>query len=255
MKSGLRLALLMLLATFASVASADTITANFNGTAIPAGDEVWFSAVLKPTSGIGSSPVTIFLTQSTVTFTANSVNYNLSVPNAAITFSPSATTATTSFSTSLNQWQTTVPSTGLAGNTFMDAFMLSVPGGLPGGIQHVSWNATFSTNAPGVSFNWQWAAAVYSSACGNNYNALGVKPTDDTSASSYKNSDHAGTPESCKSSDVTGGAMGGGGSNYTGSYSGTASSTPPAAVPEPGSFMLFASGLGIMGARLRSRKR
>jgi hypothetical protein len=50
-----------------------------------------------------------------------------------------------------------------------------------------------------------------------------VKPVDDTKASaSYQNFDHAGTPESFKPY-VIGGAMGGGGSNYTGSYSGTGS--------------------------------
>jgi hypothetical protein len=49
-----------------------------------------------------------------------------------------------------------------------------------------------------------------------------VKPVDDNKASVYHNADHAGTPESFKKS-VTGGAMGGGGSNYTGSYSGTGS--------------------------------
>ena len=50
--------------------------------------------------------------------------------------------------------------------------------------------------------------------------ALHVKPVDDNDASSYRNSDHAGTPEFFED-DVIGGARGGGGSNYTGSYSGT----------------------------------
>jgi hypothetical protein len=45
---------------------------------------------------------------------------------------------------------------------------------------------------------------------------------DDNQASIYKNSDHAGTPENFKAS-VTGGATGGGGSNFTGSYSATGS--------------------------------
>jgi len=49
---------------------------------------------------------------------------------------------------------------------------------------------------------------------------LAVKPVDDTKASQYKNSGHAGTPESFKSF-VTGGARGGGGSHFTGSYGGT----------------------------------
>jgi hypothetical protein len=60
----------------------------------------------------------------------------------------------------------------------------------------------------------------------SNYNALGVKPTDDNDASIYHNSDHAGTPENFKPF-VIGGARGGGGSNYTGSYSGTGGITCP----------------------------
>jgi hypothetical protein len=44
---------------------------------------------------------------------------------------------------------------------------------------------------------------------------------DDKNASQYNNSDQAGTPENFKQF-VIGGARGGGGSNYTGSYSGTA---------------------------------
>jgi hypothetical protein len=66
---------------------------------------------------------------------------------------------------------------------------------------------------------WQWAAAVYTT-FRSNYNAIGVKPVDDNQASTYKNSDHAGTPEDF-AAHVIGGATGGGGSNYTGSYSGT----------------------------------
>ncbi len=57
---------------------------------------------------------------------------------------------------------------------------------------------------------------------GADYNSLGVKPVDDNKASQNKNSDHAGTPENFKSF-VIGGARGGGGSNFTGSYSGTGS--------------------------------
>jgi hypothetical protein len=69
--------------------------------------------------------------------------------------------------------------------------------------------------------------AVYTS-FSTDYTKLGVKPVDDNQASSYKNSDYAGTPESFTAY-VTGGATGGGGSNYTGSYSGTGSC--PAGLP------------------------
>jgi hypothetical protein len=66
---------------------------------------------------------------------------------------------------------------------------------------------------------------------------VGVKPTDDNNVFSedcvnsssdcsgqYRNSDHAGTPENFKEF-VIGGARGGGGSNWTGSWSGHAGAT------------------------------
>ena len=77
-----------------------------------------------------------------------------------------------------------------------------------------------SSDTPGVSVQWKWAAAVYTNFSAD-YNALGVKPVDDNRASQYRNSDHAGTPENFKAY-VIGGARGGGGSNYTGSLSRTA---------------------------------
>ena len=84
----------------------------------------------------------------------------------------------------------------------------------------------FFSLTPGLKVQWQWAASVYHNATfAADYNLLGVKPVDDNHTSLYLNSDHAGTPENFKS-DVTGGARGGGGSNFTGSYSGTASSVP-----------------------------
>ena len=114
---------------------------------------------------------------------------------------------------------TTVPSFGLAGNTFFSAFSYLVPANIPGGLNPVTWSGTISSDTPGVTVQWQWAAAVYTM-FSSNYSALGVKPTDDNKASHYKNSDHAGTPENFKQF-VIGGARGGGGSNYTGSLSGT----------------------------------
>lgn len=201
------------------------IRANFNGTAIAGGSTIWFTSVMKA-SGLGSSPVTIFVRRSSIVFSANGTNYSVPAPDANITFSPSATSATVSFNSSKNQWQVTVPSSGLAGNTLLDAAQFVVPvGGLPGGIKNVTWNATFSADTAGISINWQWAAAVYTS-FNTNYANLGVKPVDDTKASQYQNSDHAGTPENYKTS-VTGGATGGGGSNYTGSYSSTLSLAVP----------------------------
>jgi len=201
-----------------------TINSNFNGTDIPAGDWIWFTSVLK-VHGLGSQPVTIGFMGS-IEFSVDGTVYVMSVPSALVTFSPFVTVATTAFTN--GQWVTTVPLSGLAGNVFLDGFALQAPqpNGFPGGIQPVTWQGMFVSATPGITVQWQWAAAVYgNSLFGANYNLLGVKPVDDNHASIYQNSDHAGTPESFESY-VVGGARGGGGSNFTGSYSGTGACTP-----------------------------
>jgi hypothetical protein len=63
------------------------------------------------------------------------------------------------------------------------------------------------------------------------YNALGVKAGHQTACGQH-NGDHAGVPEGVNNQNrpwkqfVTGGARGGGGSNWTGSWSGTQSVSP-----------------------------
>jgi hypothetical protein len=202
-----------------------SITSNFNGTAIGAGSTVWFNSVMK-VSGLGANPVTLRVDNATI----SSPQFSVAVPDAVITFSPAATVATTDFDSGTNTWVTTVP-TGLGGNTFLDGVALPLPGGLPGGVKPVTWTADFTADTPGVTVQWQWAAAVYRS-FDTDYNALNVKPVDSNRASPYQNSDHAGTPEAFRGS-VVGGARGGGGSNFTGSYSATAAVVPDVAVPPP----------------------
>jgi hypothetical protein len=201
------------------------ITANFNGTDIPAGSTLWFNSVLSPTGLSTTNPTSIFVTDASIQFTANGTNYNVDVPDSTIIYSPTATLATTTFDPGTNTWTTVIPLSVAGKNAFMQGVAFPVPaGGLPGGIKGVTWTGQFSTNLPGVNVQWQWAAAVYTQ-FSTNHAALGVKPTDDNQASQYKNSDHAGTPENFKPF-VTGGATGGGGSNFTGSYTSTASVAP-----------------------------
>jgi hypothetical protein len=198
--------------------STSTITGNFNGTAIPAGTTLWLTSAFKVNSPV-SSPVTLDFTNDTISFTANGTSYTWTAPNAEITISPTATAATTNFDAASNTWETTLPA-HFSGNAFLTGLAVPLPSGLPGGIKNVTWQGDFTSSAPGVSVNWQWAAAVYTQ-FGSDYNALGVKPVDDNHVSAYQNSDHAGAPEALLAY-VIGGATGGGGSNYTGSLSGTA---------------------------------
>jgi len=195
-----------------------SIDSNFNGTPIRKNNFIWFNSVLK-VDGLGSNPVTVRFDAQTIEFTAAGTPFTLNVPNASITFSPTATLATTTFNTATNEWETTLPSTGLAGNDFLSGLAFQVPFDFPGGINPVTWSGTFSSDTAGLTIHWAWTAAVYTS-FSTDYNSLGVKPTDDNNASIYHNSDHAGTPENFKPF-VVGGARGGGGSDFTGSLSGT----------------------------------
>jgi hypothetical protein len=149
-------------------------------------------------------------------------NFTLSVPDATVTFDPTVTFATTTFSG--GQWVTLAPSSGLPGNTLLSGFAYQVPANVPPGIKNVTWSGTISPDTPGVSIQWKWAAGVFPN-FNSDYNALGIKPVDGTSHNQYPNSDHAGTPENFKSF-VIQGATGGGASNYTGSLSGTAKVGP-----------------------------
>jgi hypothetical protein len=136
--------------------------------------------------------------------------------NGTITFSPTATTATLSFNGS--EWVETVPSS-FGDNVFLTGVPFQVPaGGLPGGINPVSWQI-HETPIAGISVSWQWAAAVYTQ-FSTDLNAIGVKPLHSSNLDQYPSGDQAGTPENERQY-VIGGARGGGGSNFTGSYSST----------------------------------
>src|SRR5450830_1891164 len=225
----------------------DTCTAwssnesSFNLAPIAEGNVIWFNSAIR-VNGLGSDPASIFLNDSTITFAANGKIYNLAVPGATITFDPAATAATTGFDDAGNRWKTTVPS-GLSGRAFLSGLAFRVPdGGLPGGVGAVTWSAAFSTDTPGVTAQWQWAAAVYNT-FGPDYNALAVKPVDgdQTSQSANlvarsgnpdnqagQNLGSAGKPANLEAL-LTAGASGGGGSNFTGSFFGMSDVTPCAA--------------------------
>jgi hypothetical protein len=197
-----------------------TIVSNFNGTPISAGNYIWFNSVFT-VHGLSSSPTTIAFNNATIQFSANGNNYNLNVPGGTINFNPAIQMAKTVFDNNHQHWITSL-APGSSGNTFLVGYTFQVPnGGLPGGINPVTWSGQFTTDTQGITIQWQWAAAVYTS-FSNDYNAIGVKPIDANQGSQYLNSDHAGTPENEKAY-VVGGARGGGGSNWTGSYSGTGS--------------------------------
>lgn len=201
-------------------------SSNFNGTAVPAGSYIWFNAHFKA-NNVPSSGVTIDFTNGNISFSAGGTSYSLSVPNAKITFSASASCSSTTYDSVTNTWITTVPITG-DDEVFLTGLAWPVPpGGLPGGANPVNFSGSYSseTSAPGLSVEMQWGAAAYSQFT-TDYNALQVKAGHQT-ACGQSNGDHSGTPEGVDNTNtpwkkyVIGGARGGGGSNFTGSWSGT----------------------------------
>jgi SdrD B-like domain len=196
---------------------------NFNATPIAAGNVIWFNSNLK-LSGLGSGTTHVFLDGATVQFVSNGVSYNLPVPSAMITISSSATCASTTFNQAMNRWETVVPLSQASQDVFLAGVAFTVPAGFVSGINPVTWTAgSFSTDRPSVTATWKWGAAVYTNFT-TDYSAVGVKPAEGNTCL-YLNADHAGTPENFKPF-VTGGARGGGGSNFTGSWSGTVSFKP-----------------------------
>lgn len=226
---GLLLALLLgLPAAQAGVVSASaSSTSNFNSQSIAAGDAIWFSAVLQ---WVGNSPtrdLNVHFGNQTLTFAEpGGATFARAVFSSEVDFSAAATTATTVWNPTSFQWVTTVP-LDYKGDVFLSGYALHVPsGGLPGSMK-VTWSGTLTSSEKCVDFNWKWGAAVYTKFPATNLHPklnaqIGVKPVDDTKLSTYQTSDHAGTPENYTAY-LTQGGTGGGGSNFTGSYSGTSS--------------------------------
>ena len=217
--------------------------------AIQGGDYIWFSAVVNNVQYNGN-PITskagqikLYLTYSSIQYTAPGTSCTsaspcvVPVPNAVVTFNSASQSsgAKTTYDLTNSRWSTAVAPSGVTGNTFVTGVAVPVPaGGFPGGIQNVAFQAAFSTDAPGVTLQWQWGAAVYASfstiyatTTPSTLNVLGVNPEDGTADAYGK--DPAGTPETYKA-DVIFGATGGGLTNYTG-YLSTAAGVVPTIAP------------------------
>ena len=183
---------------------------------INAGDYIWFSSAALNVQGLPAGQnVKLYVTNASLTFNGNTY----SVPNAVITLSATATSASTTWDSVNNRWNTLVPSSMVSGNanasihTFLDGLAFPVPANLPNGIQNATWSAAFSTDTPGISFQWQWGAAVYS-AFSSTQSSLGVKAID--------TADPAGTPENYKTDLILGGT----GAGPIGMYMGIAGVVP-----------------------------
>jgi len=196
-----------------------------------AGEIVWFNSHFKLQGTVPTTDFTVDVTDQAITFGAQT----LLVPPAVITFSSTASCASTTFNTALNRWETTIPlsSASKADEIFSAGLAFLLPPNFAQNVNNVSWKATFSSTAPSLKFAFQYGAANYlTNSKGNSFpmlngqpdmSAMLIKPVHNASTcANYSTGDHAGTPENpTVKSLVTGGGSGGGGSNWTGSWSST----------------------------------
>jgi uncharacterized repeat protein (TIGR01451 family) len=194
-----------------------SIYCNFNSQ-MPSSGWIWCNAHI---SANPKGPGDIHCSGATITITGKSgKTYTFPVPDCDIVFSSTCTTASSSFNGT--QWTTTLPT---AGDDEIFLAGCAIPCNPDyANAQNVCWSGTFTCTTPGTTFNWQWGAACYNNSTPQ-YSAIGVKACHQTPCGYNSNSgDHAGTPENQKPSCV-GGGTGGGGSNWTGSWSSTGSCT------------------------------
>ena len=207
-----------------------------NENSASAGEIVWFNSHLTKLGGtIPTSDFTIYIQNGQIVFGTST----LTVPNAIITFSSKVSCASTSFNTATNTWQTTLPLSAASSEDEIFAAGLAyvLPANFSQNVKNVTWSATIYSTAPGLQVTWQWGASNWltqnkgtsfpMSGGQPDYNGMMIKPAHQTTScnAGYNSGDQAGAPEfSGRSNVLTGGGSGGGGSNWTGSWS----STPPA---------------------------
>jgi len=199
-----------------------------------ASEIVWFNSHFKLQGNVPSTDFTVNVTNQSITFGPST----LPVPDAVIAFTSSVTCASTSFNTTTNEWETFIPLSYAthADEVFSAGLAHILPSSFPQNVSNVTWHATFtSPTASSLQFQFQYGAANYLSSDDKgdvfpltstgqpDYNAMMIDPVHNApTCGGYNNGDHAGTPENQEVKNlVTGGGSGGGGSNWTGSWSST----------------------------------
>jgi hypothetical protein len=172
---------------------------------------VWIHAHIGKPAGISTSTTTD-VDFTNVKFVLNNVTYDL--PNGHLVFDPNApATATTSWNGT--EWTTTLNPNNLSDEIFFTGDAIPVDANITGGGKAALSFDTSSTSTS-LAFSWQWSAAAYSTWLGNTQ--ANIEPVHATL--------HAGAPQNkTQEGYLIQGPRGGGGSNYTGSWSATGNGT------------------------------
>jgi hypothetical protein len=239
----------ILTAQASSPPNCSSIASNFNGTSIQQGNWIWFNAHIA-FKGTVSDGMKIYFTGQTLTSPAFGT---LSVPDGEIEYTSSVSTPSTTYHsaggpTGGPYWLTMVP-LSQGGTIFVSGLAWQVTSPTGSNYNPVTWSGCFSVSGgSGCNFGlqWQWSAAVYNQfeAPADGTNNLGVTST-------QANGLQPGTPTNFEKF-VIGGARGGGGANFTGSWSGTASVTTVCFTPpcsSSGTAMLTVNALFLNGTQ------
>ncbi len=202
------------------------------------GQIAWFNSHLTKLQGtIPSSDFQIYISGGQITFGTS----NIAVPDSVISFSSTATCASTAFNTSGNNWGVTVPlsSARQVDEIFAAGAAYEIPAGVSQNTD-VTWSANVSASQPGIQATWQFGASNWlTSADGAAFPTLSTSPFKPDYSSMMvmaahnapicygQNGDHSGAPEFSGRQDL----LAGGGSNWTGGWSST---PPPVYMCKPG---------------------
>jgi hypothetical protein len=174
----------------------------------------WVHAQFKPTGVPTTTSSTVQFTG--VSFVLNGISYPM--PNGVVNFDPNApSTSTTTFSgtpgTSSALWTTTINPNFISDENFFAGAAIQVDPAIAGGGK-ATIRFTTQTDDSDLSFSWQWSAAVYTS-WPSDWNQAMIQPY-------HGNGLHADTPKNTQvQKSLIQGPRGGGGSNFTGSWSAT----------------------------------
>jgi len=174
----------------------------------------WVHAQFKPTGVPIATSTTVRFTG--VSFVLNGISYPM--PDGVVNFDPHAPSpSTTTFSgtpgTSSALWTTTINPNFISDENFFVGAAIPVDLAMAGGGQ-ATIRFTTQTDDSGLSFSWQWSAAVYTR-WPSDWNQAMIQPY-------HGNGLHADTPTNSQvQKSLIQGPRGGGGSNFTGSWSAT----------------------------------
>ncbi|MGH7619192.1 MAG: hypothetical protein ACREPM_18380 [Gemmatimonadaceae bacterium] len=191
---------------------------SWNKFSIPNGKSpvVWVHAHIGKPAGVPTNSI------SSVLFTGGSLSLDgtsYSLPDGLLTFDPSApTNPSTSFNSGANRWETIVNPTQLSDEIFFTGAAIPVTPDVADGAK-ATWSFSVQSGVPNLSFSWQWSGAVYTY-WPSNWNDALIQP--------YHSNNHAGTPLNVTvQKSLIQGPRGGGGSNFTGSWSATGTGSCP----------------------------